>query len=593
MRSSKFRLEGIALYGRSTLEWKNWKNHCIGAAHLCGLNAHAAGVSNAGYAVRGIQFKGSTGTKPRRRAINMIAPLMLVNLRIFNNVFLNNGILNNMRILHLPVAVVAVWGLVFATATSTSAKRAALHPRTDTEIEQAVVVIEATTQRGDWFSPWQRARTTRATGSGFIIDNGVVMTNAHIVSDSKQIIVRRNGDSTPYFAKVQFIAHDSDLALLTVDGRKFREGVKPLPIGDLPSIRTRVRTYGYPAGGEKISRTEGVVSRIEFITYLHSGADAHLGIQTDSAINPGNSGGPVIQEGKVVGVAFQTNTRLNDVGFFIPTPVLKRFLKDIEDSRYDGYGEMGIVTSNLINPSYRRFLGLPDSTTGVVVDRVIPGTSAEGTVLPGDVITSIEGRPIRLDGTIDYFGHSLNFEQIAEERQINEELHVTVWRKRKLKKINFKLKYYEDGERLRSNFDALPSYVVYAGLVFMRLDREYLKTFGNYWRNASKDLLYRHFYGAAEDAATYRRETVVLTRILPHRINSAYRSRSNSVVSKINGISIRRLGDVSRAFKSAKGKFHRIEIEKSGIVIVMNRSDADASHKEIMNTYGIHSAERL
>lgn len=518
----------------------------------------------------------------------MVVPLMRV-----NSGNLNKGILNNMRI-HLPlVAVAAAWGLLIATSTSALAKRAPLAPRTETEIEQAVVVIEATTQRGDWYSPWQRARTTQATGSGFIIDRGVVMTNAHIVSDAKQIIVRRNGDSTPYFAKVKFIAHDSDLALLQVDGQKFREGVKPLPIGELPSIRTRVRTYGFPAGGEKISRTEGVVSRIEFITYLHSGADAHLGIQTDSAINPGNSGGPVIQEGRVVGVAFQANTRLNDVGFFIPTSVVKRFLKDIEDSRYDGYGEMGIVSSNLVNPSYRRYLGLPKSITGVVVDRVIPGTSAEGAVLPGDVITSIEGRPVRLDGTIEYFGHSLNFEQIAEEKQVNDELRLIVWRKRKLKKITFILKHFKDGERLRSKFDALPSYIIYAGLVFMRLDQEYLKTFGNYWRNASKILLYRHFYEAAEDPAITPRETVVLTRILPHRINSAYRNRSNTVVSKINGIPIRRLGDVSQALNSAKGKFHRIEIEKSGIVIVMNRTDADTSHMEILNTYGIRSAERL
>lgn len=473
------------------------------------------------------------------------------------------------------------------------AKKAAPPPRTESEIEQAVVVIAATSQRADWFSPWQRARTTGASGSGFIIKGGLVMTNAHVVSDAKQIIVRRNGDSTPYFATVKYIAHDSDLALLEVSGSGFLDGVKPLPLGNLPSIRTRVRTYGFPAGGEKISRTEGVVSRIEFINYLHSGVDAHLGIQTDSAINPGNSGGPVLQEGKVVGVAFQTNTRLNDVGFFIPTTVIKRFLKDIEDKHYDGYAEMGIVSSNLINPAYRKFLGLPDSMTGVVVDRVIRGASADGLVMQGDVITSIEDRPVRLDGTIDYFGHSLKFEQIAEEKQVNDSLRLTVWRKRKLKKVTLKLKFFKDGDRLRFRFDTQPSFVVYAGMVFMKLDQEYLKTFGNYWRNASKFLLYNHFFKAAENASVDSRETVVLTRILPHRINSAYRDRSNSVVAKINGQEIRRLEDVSRAFKSATGRFHQIEIERTGIVIVMDRKEADAAHKEILDTYGIRISERL
>ena len=611
-------------------------------------------------------------------------------------------------------AVILVAAIAAFPVPLAFAKRDAVTPLTEAEIEKAVVVIEVTSQRGDWYSPWQRARSTRANGSGFIIGEGLVMTNAHIVSDAKQIIVRRNGDSTPYFASVEYAAHDSDLALLRVNQPDFKKGVRPLPIGDLPSLRTRVRTYGFPAGGEKISRTEGVVSRIEFITYLHSGADAHLGIQTDSAINPGNSGGPVMQEGKVVGVAFQTNTRLNDVGFFIPTSVVKRFLKDIRDSRYDGYAEMGIVSSNLINPSYRRYLGLPgeltgvvvdrvvpgasadgailpgdvitgidgipvrhlgiqtDSAinpgnsggpvmqegkvvgvafqtntrlndvgffiptsvvkrflkdirdsrydgyaemgivssnlinpsyrrylglpgelTGVVVDRVVPGASADGAILPGDVITGIDGIPVRFDGTIKYFGHSLNFEQIAEEKLVNDKLRLSVWREGELKQVSFRMKNLKDGERLRSNFDVLPSYVIYAGLVFMKLDQEYLKTFGNYWRNAEKSLLYNHFFSAVERPSAEPRETVVLTRILPHKINSAYRSRANSIVSKINDQIIRRLADVPRAFASEKGKYHRIEMEESGIVIIMNRDEANASHKEILDTYGIPQAKRL
>lgn len=461
------------------------------------------------------------------------------------------------------------------------------------EIEAAIIFIEVTTQRGDWFTPWQRANITRASGSGFIIGPGQVMTNAHIVSDAKQIIVRRNGDSTPYFATVEYVAHDSDLALLRVENEDFINGAKPLSLGGLPSLQTRVRTYGFPAGGEKISRTEGVVSRIQFITYLHSGADAHLGIQTDSAINPGNSGGPVLQEGKVVGVAFQTNTSLNDVGFFIPTTVMKRFLRDIQDSRYDGYGEMGIVTSNLVNRSYREFLGLPKHLGGVVVDRIMPAASAEGFLLPGDVIVSIDEKPVGMDGTINYHGHSLNFEQLAEEKQINDFVRFTVWREGAVREVRFPLRNFQDGARVRSKFDVLPEYVIYAGLVFMKLDQEYLKTFGNFWRNANKKLIYDHFYRSIEDPASAGRETVVLTRILPHEVNSAYRGRSNSIVAKINGMEIQRLADVPRAFDQIEGNFHRVEIMESGIEIVMDRENAATAHREILATYGIDSESRL
>ena len=89
------------------------------------------------------------------------------------------------------------------------------------EVEQAVVLIEATIQRGDWFTPWQRTPILHASGSGFLLDKGLIMTNAHVVSDAKQIIVRRNGRIAPSFARVEFIAHDADLALLRVDDAAF------------------------------------------------------------------------------------------------------------------------------------------------------------------------------------------------------------------------------------------------------------------------------------------------------------------------------------------------------------------------------------
>ncbi|MEZ5431637.1 MAG: serine protease [Verrucomicrobiales bacterium] len=79
----------------------------------------------------------------------------------------------------------------------------------------------------------------------------------------------------------------------------------PLEIGGIPKLNTTVTAVGYPIGGDRISVTRGVVSRIDFRPYSHSAVDNHLTIQVDAAINPGNSGGPVLQDNKVVRVAFQ------------------------------------------------------------------------------------------------------------------------------------------------------------------------------------------------------------------------------------------------------------------------------------------------
>ena len=467
----------------------------------------------------------------------------------------------------------------------------------ETAIEPAIISIQVTHQRGDWYSPWQRTRPSKSSGSGFLIAGKRIMTNAHVVSDAKQIVVRRNEDYRQYIAELEFIAHDSDLAILTVKDPAFAQGVRPLEIGPLPSLRSRVRTYGYPAGGEKISRTEGVVSRIEFITYSHSGVDSHLGIQTDSAINPGNSGGPVIQEGKVTGVAFQAISGLNDVGYFIPAPVINRFLSDIKDGKYDGYGDLGALTSKLMNPVYRDFLQLPDADTGVVVDSLLPGASGESFIFPNDVILAVDGIPVLSDGTIKYRGYSLNYIQVVEEKMIGEQVTLTIWRKGKKIEVKFPLKALPNAERMRSQFDISPSYVVFAGLVFMKLDQEYLKTFGNYWEHADKHLLYRQFFSPYEnstdsiDRASI--DSIVVSRVLPHPINSAYGGLVNYFVSTINGLPIERLSDVMKGFKTPKDGFHRIQLDPGGRILVLNAKSAERAHPEIMKRYGIRQAWRL
>jgi S1-C subfamily serine protease len=459
-------------------------------------------------------------------------------------------------------------------------------------VEQAVVNIDVTSQRSDWFSPWQDQRLVQASGSGFLIAPGRIMTNAHVVSDAKQIVVRRSAQSQVYFAAVEFIAHDSDLAILKIADPDFDRNIAPLPIGDLPSLRSRVRTYGFPAGGDRISRTEGVVSRIQFITYLHSGVDNHLAVQTDSAINPGNSGGPVLQDGKVVGVAFQANSRLQGVGFFIPAPVIKRFLKDIQDGHYDGYAELGVSTSNLLNPMYREYLGMEPGTQGVVVERIMPHSSADGFVQPEDVLLAVDDYKVTLDGNIQYFGHNLNFDQIAEQKQIGEKIKLTLWRKRAKIEMDVVLKGLPDAGRIRSRFDVAPSYLIYAGLVFMPLDQEYLNTFGNYWQNADKHLLYAHFFKPVEEPASPQ-GAVVLTRVLPSALNRGYRNLANSIVTSVNGQRVNTLTDLDKALASAKGPTIEFQLQPGAILVVIDRDAARRTEAETLAAYGIAQDRRM
>ncbi|KAE9463934.1 hypothetical protein C3L33_04066, partial [Rhododendron williamsianum] len=141
--------------------------------------------------------------------------------------------------------------------------------------------------------------------SAFIIGDGKLLTNAHCIEYGTQVKVKRRGDDTKYVAKVLARGVECDIALLSVENEEFWKGAESLQLGHLPRLQDAVTVVGYPLGGDTISVTKGVVSRIEVTSYAH-GSSELLGIQIDAAINPGNSGGPAFNDqGECIGVAFQ------------------------------------------------------------------------------------------------------------------------------------------------------------------------------------------------------------------------------------------------------------------------------------------------
>src|SRR5580700_11903215 len=240
------------------------------------------------------------------------------------------------------------------------------------DIRKSLVRITATSQEQDYKVPWNPGSMTVGVGAGFVIDGDRILTNAHVVSNARFIVVEKEDDPQHYPATVQFIGHDCDLAVLRVLDKGFFQNTRPLIPGGIPAIESPVSVYGYPIGGERLSVTRGIISRIDFQTYSHSGIDSHLTVQIDAAINPGNSGGPVMQDGKVVGVAFQgfSGDVAQNVGYMIPTPVIQHFLADIKDGYYDHYMDLSIGIANTLYPAMRNALGLQDDDKGVMVSSV-------------------------------------------------------------------------------------------------------------------------------------------------------------------------------------------------------------------------------
>ena len=118
--------------------------------------------------------------------------------------------------------------------------------------------------------PWQKRRPQKGSGSGVYLGDHQILTGAHVIQGATFIQVQKLTSPDKVIAEVTSVCHDADLALLSVKDEQFLSDLEPAAIGDLPELKDRVEVVGFPTGGEQVSITNGVVSRIEVSFYSHS-----------------------------------------------------------------------------------------------------------------------------------------------------------------------------------------------------------------------------------------------------------------------------------------------------------------------------------
>ena len=462
------------------------------------------------------------------------------------------------------------------------------------EPEKSVIQIMVFVQPPSWEAPWRSEPVRRQGGSGFVVKGKRIMTNAHVVSWARQILVRRYQDARPYVAEVEYIGHDCDLAVLSVSDARFFEGLPALDFGELPKVRSTVVTYGYPAGGEEISYTRGVVSRIELEAYSHIGNRHLLTAQTDAAINPGNSGGPVIQDDRVVGVAFQGMQGLENTGFFIPPPVIEHFLKDLENGRYDGFPYTGIRIAPLQNPAYRRRLKLPDDDLGARVDALLPIPSTRQVLKDDDVILRAGEFPVASDGTILYQGNRVSSALAFQLVQAGQSVPLQIWRDGKEQTVSLPVYPYSGDRATGYQHDALPRYFVFGGLVFTPLSLDFLKGLGRGTADSThSDMIYELYYRRIENPDTARPEPIVLSAILPDAVNANLATRTRALVDQINGVRIEKVEDVIRAFETSTNAFDVIQLMSNHAIECLDHAEAAKANAGILKNYAVTKDRRL
>lgn len=461
------------------------------------------------------------------------------------------------------------------------------------DVKKSVVKIFSVSQSWLFDRPWKKSSVREGIGTGFIIKGGNILTNAHVVSNARYIEVQKYYSSRKFVAKVAFISHCSDLAILKIENKSFYKGMIPLKFAPLPKLNSEVTTYGYPLGGLQISVTRGVVSRIEMHTYAHSGVDQHLTIQTDAAINPGNSGGPVLLDGKVVGVAFQGLTRADNVGYMIPTIVVKQFLEDISDGKVDEFSDLAISYQKYCqNPVFRKMIGLPPNLSGVVVTRLFPNMPAYLKLKRMDVITSINGYKVGDDGFVMLDGRKMNFLEVVERIQVGGVIPLKVWRDGAEKSLKLKAVVWKTPIPFRNPYGVTPKYLIFGGLAFTPFSKGYISASGG-WKNLS--FASRMLYVGANSDEKYSafKEFPVLCHRLPDDVNLNMDAFKGSVVESVDGTVIHSMKELKDALFNAKKDLIHMKFMGMDMPLVISKKDALKRSAAILEKYHISRGERL
>ena len=450
----------------------------------------------------------------------------------------------------------------------------------DMSVKKALVKVYTSHQLFDYLSPWQYGQSANSTATGFIIDGERIITNAHAVLNSKFLQVRKEGDSKKYKAVVKFTSEEYDLALVEIEDKSFFKGTVPLKLGTLPEIQEKLTVYGYPLGGDKLSTTQGIVSRMEHNTYTLTNRKFLIG-QTDAAINSGNSGGPVVSKGKVVGVAFAGLNSADNIGYFIPVNILNNFLEDIKDGKYDGSPLLGLEWLELESPSHRRMLGIEDKTGGILIKKVFKNSPFEGVLQKNDVLMKLDNYPVESDGTIEFRkNEKTDFSYVNQQKKYGDNLSYEIIRDKKTKTGQVKLEKKDIKYTVVTEvtIETPPSYMVYGGLLFEPLTSNYMagviEKLGSVY---DREELYKDY-----------KELVVLVRVLPFDVNLGYTDAVNQIIVKVNGEKYKDFKDFAQKVKNVKSGFIIFEND-NGDEIVLDVKEVEEQREALMQNYNISS----
>lgn len=462
-------------------------------------------------------------------------------------------------------------------------------------IETQVLRILVTKDSSYYHKPWKTPDFENSRASGFFFKDagnfpgqtGLILTNAHAVSQSRSIRVSNGREKNRYPVKVVGICHTADFAILKMDPEdlanyEHRNGaVTPLELGDSDALRVgdKVLGWGYPSGGEGISKSDqGEISRIEVGNYSYS-QDKWLMVQASLQQNRGNSGGPVLKDDKVVGISFQGMRDSDRLNFFIPINVVKRLVPLLNDQEKIPRWRFLV---QLMFPGLKDYYNLGPDQGGVILDYIVPGGGPYSFGLRNnDILMTIDG--LEIDNFGEVFLKTLDqkifFSEALNRKVVGDPLNLTVIRDGK--KIDLSGPMTRGLPKLVPKIFSKANYFICSGVAFVELTVNCIDNLGQAGQ------IYRAKYADAFPEEPYQK-IVIVSEIFPE-YGLADTTNYLKRVKKIAGekvLNVEHLYNIIQSLRKQSKKKVLVELPNN-VKLPLDIENSDGIDKTVQEKYGI------
>jgi S1-C subfamily serine protease len=483
---------------------------------------------------------------------------------------------------------------IFLIAASSTIRAEEVKP----DVDLSIIRVNVTNQPWDFGRPWGKRPPYSRRAIGTVIEGGRVLVTAELVANANYVEFEtpEGGQKVP--ATVDVVDYEANLAILRTDDTEFLKPIKPLEIATA-HVGDTLAVWQLEATGNLLV-TRGPMTTAEVTRYPTDESPLLIyRLTTPLQFRDSSFTLPVVKEGKLVGLMMRYETSSNNADL-IPAPVIQHFLQDAAKPPYKGFPRVGIASSPLRDPQFRKYLGMSGNgkAGGIYVSDVqSDGPAGLAGIQSGDVLVKVDGESLDLDGNYrdpDY-GKIAITHLFSTKHFDGEKVKLTVLRKGETKDIDVTLAHKPVESFVIEPYviDRAPRFYVLGGLVLEELSRQFLKEFGADWvKKAPEQFVYLD-RRQAELFKDGPKKVVILNRVLPSDLTVGYEEIAHLVVKKINDVELQSLADVPGALTKAQNGLHKIEFDGEPSVIYLDAAQVSAAEPALMQKYRLPSIKRL